>query len=69
MCDEREIDYSGCNKKQLIAMLKEAEKEKDTQIVEEGDDDGCYDGNESQAEDENAASQRQSVTDSERLQR
>ena len=50
-------------------MLKEAEKEKDDQIVEKGDDDGCYDGNESQAEYENAASQRQSVTDSERLQR
>ena len=64
LCDEREIDYSGCNKKQLIAMLKEAEKEEDAQIVEEGDDDGCYDGNESQAEDENAASERQSVTDS-----
>ena len=52
----REIDYSGCNKKQLIAMLKEAENERDAQSVEEGDDDGCYEGNESQAEDENAAS-------------
>ena len=56
--DEREIDYSGCNKKQLIAMLKEAKKEKDAQIVEEGDDDGCYDGNENQAEDQNAVRDR-----------
>ena len=36
LCEEREIDYSGCNKKQLIAMLKEAEKERDVQSVEEG---------------------------------
>ena len=58
MCEEREIDYSGCNKKQLIAMLKEAEKERDIQRVKEGEDDGLYDGNESQSEDENAASDR-----------
>ena len=58
MCEEREIDYSGCNKKQLIAMLKEAEKERDVQRVKEGEDDGLYDGNESQSEDENAASDR-----------
>ena len=36
LCEEREIDYSGCNKKQLIAMLKEAEKEMNVQSVEEG---------------------------------
>ena len=36
LCEEREIDYSGCNKKQLIAMLKEDEKERDARIVEEG---------------------------------
>ena len=30
LCEERAIDYSGCNKKQLIAMLKEAEKERDS---------------------------------------
>ena len=51
-CEEREIDYSACYKKQLIAMLKEAEKERDVQSVEEGVNDGRYDGNESQAEDE-----------------
>ena len=40
LCEEREIDHSSCkNKKQLIAMLNEAKKEKDVQIVEEGDDD------------------------------
>ena len=48
LCEEREIDYSGCNKKQLIAMLKEAEKESDAQTVEEGEDEGRYDENESQ---------------------
>ena len=48
-------------------MLKEAEKEKDTQIVEEGEDDECYDGNESQAENENATTEGQSVTDSEAI--
>ena len=30
------IEHSECNQKQLIAMLKQAEEEKDAQMVEEG---------------------------------
>ena len=56
LCDKRERYYSGCNKKQPIAMLKEAEKEKGAQMFEEGEDDECHEGNDSQAENVNAAS-------------
>ena len=45
LSEEREIDHSGCkNKIPLIAMLKVAEKEKDAQMVDEGNDDERQDG-------------------------
>ena len=62
LCDEREINYSDCNKKQIIAVSKQAEKKNDAQTVEEGDNE-CYEGNECQAEDENSASDRQIAKD------
>ena len=46
-------------------MLKEAEKEKKAQIVEKGENDKCYEGNGSQAEDENVVSEGQCAKDSE----
>ena len=64
MCEEREIDYSGCNKKQLIAMLEETQKERDAHIVEEENDDELQDGHDSQEEDGNAARDEQIETDS-----
>ena len=48
-------------------MLKEAEKERDAQSVDEGNDDGCYEENESQAEDDNATSEGQIENDSDAI--
>ena len=36
LCEEREIDYSGCKQKQLIAMLKEARRKGTFRVFRKG---------------------------------
>ena len=64
LCEEPEIDYSGCNKKQLIAMFKEAEKGMLT-LSRKGIMTSAKEGYDSQEEDASAARDGQIKTDSE----
>ena len=55
LCDERDINHSGYNKKQLVAILNKSEKETDAYVIEEYEVE-FYEGFDSQEENGNSDS-------------